>query len=279
MLFIENNKSMKITFSTCFYTLDSKFDTKTYVSWMNNLFSIVNHFYLVIYTNKESRKFIKTKNNPNIKIVLKPLEEFHTYYFKDQWIKNHEKNVWLNTKTCWQVNMLWSEKLAFVKQTADENPFNTELFGWCDIGYFRNRNTDVHSKFLTNWANEDAVKRVFTDVDRVHYARINNHQGTINALFKIANSRNEVGMTFEEIPPTQQSIAGGFFLIHSQKINWWFDLYYKTLKLYFDNERLVKDDQIILIDCIFSNLKHFKLHVQDPNAPFDIWFMFQRILY
>lgn len=270
---------MKITFSTCFYKLDSKFDTKTYIDWINNFISIVNKFYLVIYTNKESRKLIKTKNNPNIKIVLKPLEEFHTYYFKDQWMKNHEQNIWLNTKTCWQVNMLWNEKLAFVKQTADENPFNTELFGWCDIGYFRNRSIDVHSKLLANWANDDAVKRVFADNDHIHYARVNNHQGTINALFRIANVRNEAGMPVDEIPPTQNSIAGGFFLIHSHKINWWFDLYYNTLKLYFDNERLIKDDQIILNDCIFSNLKHFKLHVQDPEVPFDIWFMFQRILY
>lgn len=270
---------MKITFSTCFYALDSKFDTQIYASWMQNFFSIVNNFYLVIYTNKESRKFINTKNNPNIKIVLKPLEEFHTYHFKDQWIANHAQNNWLNTKICWEVNMLWSEKIAFVKQTADENPFNTELFGWCDIGYFRNRAIDVNSKLLTNWANEDAVKQVFTNNDHIHYARINNHQETINALFRIANSRNEAGMPVDEMPPTQNSIAGGFFLIHSQKINWWFDLYYKTLKLYFDNERLIKDDQIIVIDCILSNLKHFKLHVQDENVPFDIWFMFQRILY
>ena len=269
---------MKITFSTCFYVLDSKFDTNTYVNWINNFISIVNNFYLVIYTNKESRKYIKTKNNPNIKIVLKPLEEFHTYYFKDQWIKNHEKNIFLNTKICWEVNMLWSEKIAFVKQTADENIFNTEFFGWCDIGYFRNSLTDVHSKFLANWANEDAVKRVFTDNDHIHYARINNHQGTINYLFRIVNARNDVGMTVDEIPPMQTCLAGGFFLIHAQKINWWFDLYYNTIKFYFDNERLVKDDQIILTDCIFSNLKHFKLHTKDENQQIYNWFMFQKIL-
>jgi hypothetical protein len=269
---------MKITLSTCFYELDSKFDTLTYVSWMNNFISIVNHFYLVIYTDKKTRKYIKTKNNPNIRIFLKPLEEFHTYVLKDQWIKNHEQNIWLNTKTCWEVNMLWSEKIAFVKKTADENPFNTELFGWCDIGYFRNRTNDIHSDFLKNWASETAINREFANHELIHYARINDNCQTVNDLFKLANSRNDVGLPIIKIPPAQNSIAGGFFLIHCKKINWWFDLYYRTLKLYFDNNRVVKDDQLILIDCIFSNLKNFHLSKQENNLPFDKWFMFQQIL-
>ena len=277
-MFIQNNKSMKITFSSCFYALNSKFDTQTYVSWMNNFISIVNNFHLVIYTDENTIKHINTKNNPNIKIVLKPLEKFHTFCLKDKWIKNHEQNTLLNCHTCWEVNMLWSEKIAFIKQTAEENVFNTELFGWCDIGYFRNRSCDINLQGLLNWANEEAVKRVFIDNNQIHYAIINNHRETMNWLYRLVNSRNDVGLPTIEIPSEQTSVAGGFFLIHSTKINWWFDLYYKTLNLYFDNGRLVKDDQIIVIDCILSNLKHFFLHAQDEKSRYDIWFMFQRIL-
>ena len=43
-----------ITFSTCFYVLKSKFSVETYLTWINNLLSVVNNFNLVIYTNKES---------------------------------------------------------------------------------------------------------------------------------------------------------------------------------------------------------------------------------
>jgi hypothetical protein len=49
------------------------------------------------------------------------------------------------------------------------------------------------------------------------------------------------------------------------------------LQLYFKHKYLVKDDQIILIDCILGNKDHFVLCV-DPDPRYDIWFMFQRLL-
>ena len=49
------------------------------------------------------------------------------------------------------------------------------------------------------------------------------------------------------------------------------------LNLYFKHDELVKDDQIIIADCVFSNLKHF--HLCKENTPnLDNWFLFQRFL-
>ena len=83
---------MTITFSSCFYIIKSKFETNTYIEWMNNFISIVNNFNLVIYTDINSSKYIDIKNNPNIKIIIKPLEQFYNYKYKDFWIENHTKN-------------------------------------------------------------------------------------------------------------------------------------------------------------------------------------------
>jgi len=49
------------------------------------------------------------------------------------------------------------------------------------------------------------------------------------------------------------------------------------LKLYFENHYLVKDDQIIIIDCVFSNLSDFCL-CKEQNHRNDNWFLFQRFL-
>jgi hypothetical protein len=49
------------------------------------------------------------------------------------------------------------------------------------------------------------------------------------------------------------------------------------LELYFKNNYLVKDDQIILVDCVLSNLNDFLLF-RENNQGLDNWFMFQRIL-
>ena len=161
---------MSITFSSCFYIIKSKFYPRIYIEWMNNFISIVNNFNLVIYTDLKSVNYIDTKNNPKIKIIIKPLENFYNYKYKDYWIKNHDMNYLLNDKSCWQLNMLWSEKIQFVKETAQNKYFDTEFYGWCDIGYFRNRQEDIHTSRLTNWGYNQRVLK--NNANKIYYYRI-----------------------------------------------------------------------------------------------------------
>ena len=240
---------MSITFSSCFYIIKSKFDPKTYIEWMNNLISIVNNFNLVIYTDENTYKYINTRENPKIKIILKPIEEFNNYKYKNYWIKNHEKNTLLNNVVDWEINMLWSEKIWFVNETIQNQYFDTDFYGWCDIGYFRNRHNDLNVNNLKNWGNDLAIQKL--NINTIHYACINNDKIFMNNLYKLINDKNVLGLPVTEIPAEQNSIAGGFFVIHKNKIDWWLKTFDDKLNLYFKNNYLVKDDQIILVDCIF----------------------------
>jgi len=49
--------------------MKSKFDSNTYIEWMNNFISIVNNFNLVIYTDENSNSRIPevAKENSRIK--------------------------------------------------------------------------------------------------------------------------------------------------------------------------------------------------------------------
>jgi len=265
---------MSLTLSSCFYIIKSKFDPSTYINWMNNFISIVNKFNLVIYTDENSSKYINTKDNPKIKVVIKPIEQFYNFKYKDYWIENHKKNFLLNDKSNWELNMLWSEKIWFVKETIERKYYETEYYGWCDIGYFRNRYNDLHSSKLMNWPNQDKIFKL--DKNNIYYSCINNSNSYMDYLNNIVNNKNSNGLPVQPIPDTQNSIAGGFFIIHKNKINWWSETYDNKLELYFKNNYLVKDDQIILVDCIFSNINHFILF-RENNYGFDNWFMFQRI--
>jgi hypothetical protein len=266
---------MSITFSSCFYIIKSKFEPDKYIEWMNNFISIVNNFNLVIYTDENSVKYIDTKHNPKIKIIIKPIKHFYNYTYKDFWITNHTNNHLLNDKSCWELNMLWSEKIAFVKETRDKHYFDTEFYGWCDIGYFRNRPGDIHTTQLTTWGNNTKILNAYAD--KICYACISNDDGYLNFLHNKVNTRNDKGLPVQPIPPHQTSIAGGFFILHKNNIDWWFTTYNSKLKLYFENNYLVKDDQIILVDCILSNIDRFTLFRENRNT-LDNWFMFQRIL-
>ena len=127
---------MKITFSTCFYIFKSKFDKSVYLEWIDNMLSNVNNYYLVVYTDENTLPYLSkyTTINEKIKFVIKPIESFYNYKYKKQWMKNHEKNHLLNQMTEWKVNMLWSEKISFVEETVSNKYFDTEMYGWCDIG-------------------------------------------------------------------------------------------------------------------------------------------------
>jgi hypothetical protein len=268
---------MSITFSSCFYVIKSKFDPEKYIEWMNNFISIVNKFNLVIFTDENSVKYINTNNNPKIKVIIKPFEKFFNYRYKDFWIENHHKNKLLNEKSCWELNMLWAEKIPFVKETIDKKYFDSKFYGWCDIGYFRNRSgeiIDTNTRELINWPNLDKIKTL--NKNKIIYACVNNNDNYIHDLANIIRTKNENDLPITQIPPFQISIAGGFFILHKQMINWWFYTFDKKLFKYFLNGYLVKDDQIIVADCVFNNLSYFTLF-RETNQPYDNWFMFQRI--
>jgi hypothetical protein len=242
---------------------------------MNNFISIVNQFNLVIYTDDNTVKYINTNDNPRIKIIIKPITDFYNYKYKDYWIKNHEKNILLNDKSCWQLNMLWCEKISFVKETVEKKYFVTDFYGWCDIGYFRNRIDDTHTAKLMNWSNQKKILEL--PRDKIVYACINNNDIYLSQLMKIIQNKNVYGLPVNPIPPNQTSIAGGFFILYKNMIDLWLKIFDNKLESYFKNNYLVKDDQMIIVDCIFSNQDIFTLF-RESNYPYDNWFMFQRIL-
>jgi hypothetical protein len=239
----------------------------------------VNQYYLVIYCDTDSYSDLEkyAVANERIKVILFPLEKFHGYQYKEFWVKNHQKNNLLNQNTGWEVNMLWNEKIWFVENTIREKYFATmtDYYGWCDIGYFRGRPDDLPSSLYGLWPNNEKISLL--DKSRIHYALINNNHSYLQFLHQLIQ---RIDVSKIEIPPFQLSIAGGFFILAKEKMDWWKEEYQKKLESYILNDRLVKDDQIILVDCIFSNRnleEHFILY-QEREPEFDNWFMFQRIL-
>ena len=249
-----------ITFATCWYELNCKFNKEKYLEWMKHFLPNVKKFNLVIFTNKESKYIFEklVEGNPKIKIILFPFEEFETFNYKRNWIKNqiNPANPLYN-KINWKVNMLWNEKINFVHHAMKY--FDTECYGWCDIGYFRTDN-------VKDWPHYHMT----IDKTKIYYGLVNK----IN--FDIIKKSWETFKNDIIIPPHQVSIAGGFFITHKQNIGWWRDTFYKKLDFYFKNDRLIKDDQMIIVDCVCSNRDKFALC--EENSKYDRWFMFKRIL-
>ena len=90
--------------------------------------------------------------------------------------------------------------------------------------------------------------------------------------------KSENGLPSVPIPSDEIFIAAGFFLVFKNKISWWNSIHDTTLKKYFDNYYLIKDDQMIVLNNIVDNIKHIQIHVEFTEGLYDNWFMFQRLL-
>ena len=259
-----------ITLVTSWYIFKCKFNKETYNNWIKNFVLNVKKFNLVIFTNEASKHMILplVDKNPNIKVIIMEVNEFLNYKYKKQWIENHLMNKTLINLVNWQVNMLWSEKINFVKKVVNEKIFDTEHYGWCDIGYFRGRpNQDIPSLTIQQWPNNEKIKNL--SKENIYYCQVCSND-------EFQKFQSDI-IKENIIPPNQISIAGGFFLTHKSNIEWWHTTYYSKLDDYLKQKKLVKDDQIIILDCISYNTKKFRL-IKHTNPNLDPWFGFQTFL-
>ena len=293
-----------LTLSTCWYNLKSKFPPQQYLLWIDNFLSIVKNFNLVIYTDDKSIAdlmdlFKKYHHliNTKIKIIIKPLIDFYGYKYKEQWIRNHKASpLLLHKHIDWELNMLWCEKVHFVKETISNKYFETLYYGWCDIGYFRNKNDTIltmHTKdlLLKGWPNyAKLLTKEFLSVP-IHYGCVQNDMSIYDSLKQDIynhyyttniNTNDSLIKDIQDIKVITDKydvpcFAGGFFILRPNIITQYVQLFDDKLNYYFSNGYFVKDDQTILMDCIFNNPHLFCLH-KNKNIYFDNWFMFHQIL-
>ena len=266
------------TFATCWYPLNSKFSAQLYFDWMKHMLSEVNHYYLVFFTDEKGEKMLQDHfaastttsyfKNPNIKIVIKPYEKWHNYLYEAAWLKNHEKNNLLNSRIEWKVNMLWAEKVHFVNDARINHYFPpTDFYGWCDIGYFRE---GVCPTFAIS------QQMLSLNKNKIYYAQVVPDH-IIDSFKPTIQVKNDAGLPMKPIPAEQVSVAGGFFIAHQSKIDGWQKKFDAKLRLYFEHHYLVKDDQIIILDCIVSEPHRFEL-IKETDPKLNPWFQFRRFL-
>ncbi len=279
---INRSKPNNLTIITCWYVVKSKFTVEKYVSWIHNFLSIVNNnnVNVVLYTDLNSFALISSLvRGKNVKIVFKNFENFYTYKFKDDWIKNHNKgNLLLHKETSWMLNMLWNEKIFFIQDALKMGYFDTTLYAWCDIGYFRNGFDDLNTKFLKGrWPNNYKLTKEPFSIPYIHYGCIQKDNSVFVSLqSKIKSFYKEKKEGDPNPDYNVNCFAGGFFLIHRQLIVYYAKIYADKLQFYFSNNYFIKDDQIIITDIIFNNPNLFYIH--NELTKYNNWFMFQRLL-
>ncbi len=122
----------------------------TYLHWMRNLLYFDNN--VVIYTEEKFRKFIEDNRkvvDPDLSKTIIVIDEItnidtHRSYFNDVKVlmesNDFKKRIHFTvpemTKPLY--NIIIFNKLFFIKNSIEENHFNSDLYIWCDAGILRN---------------------------------------------------------------------------------------------------------------------------------------------
>ena len=304
--------TINITFSTCLYNLKNRHGADKHLEWMRGFIRIVNRFYLVIYTDEETYDFIvnevrklDAETGSQIKVVIKPYTEFYNYKYAEYWKSNNNNpECKLYGVADWCLNMLWCEKVHFVHETIERRYFDTdtEYYGWCDIGYFRDtltmsasmtgrvRNTrTAYSKMIRErWPNPAKINAL--DKNRVYYG-CNVRPNNMSVALKYYSEHFSNINTGSELPriiydKRAHFISGGFFITGREKIKWWTHTFQTTLEKYIAHNVVIHDDQQLISDCIFKRNtstgsiceNDFCITKVNETLPDKLWFMFRELL-
>ena len=308
--------TINITFSTCLYNLKNRHGADKHLEWMRGFIRIVNRFYLVIYTDEETYDFIVTEvrkldaeTGSQIKVVIKPYTEFYNYKYAEYWKSNNNNpECKLYGVADWRLNMLWCEKVHFVNETIERRYFDkdTEYYGWCDIGYFRDtllqrftmletltvtaRYTQTaYSKLIRDrWPNPAKINAL--DKNRVYYGCnvTPDHMSVALKYYSEHFGRSNIDAE-SELPQTiydkrAHFISGGFFITGREKMNWWANTFQNTLEQYIAHNTVIQDDQQLIAHCIFTRMsgsgadKDLCITKASETSPDKLWFMFRELL-
>ena len=126
---------------------------------------------------------------------------------------------------------------------------------------------------LRGWPNPDKI--AVLNPDKIYYGCINNDWAQIEHCIRTLNDPTQT----RGVDPRLNFIAGGFFMLHKSKAEWWAVTYDAKLHRHLSGGRVVKDDQQIIVDCVFSRdtQSHFRI-CREEGSKYDVWFMFQRTL-
>jgi len=214
---------MNVTLITCFYNINRenwKHSSRPIDKYFTNSENILNKQNpIVIFTTDEYKDrciSIRKKTDKNLiytTIIIIPFEKLF-YYDKLELIRQIQINNINNIFPQYERNnpefcvpeyiVLINNKIHFLKEVADKNPYNSQIFQWVDFGlhpnlYVKEQFNDFF--FSKIFYKKDKIRLVsfkntvnFINTDLIKY--YNSHCSTLSAGL-IAGDKNTINMLYE----------------------------------------------------------------------------------
>ena len=262
------NTYKDITFITAYFKIEKNKYDSDYFEWMKNLLSNLETP-LVIYTTNDlyNQMMELRKGYEDItQIICIEFKDFYVYKYLDYFNKDLQRDYEKNIHNIY-LYMIWNEKLNFIKKTIDINPFNSNYYCWCDIGYLRNKN--YISLYMRNFPNILNLTE-----DKIYMLNIDYN-------FTTEDFQNPFNNKFRYLSNT---IGGGFIIGKKELIIQIADIYYnQIIPFYINNNLFIGKDQTLYVSLYLLYPNLIKL-IRGHNDNFSIpncelkWFYFLKYL-
>lgn len=263
---------MDITFCTFFYDIGrsnwSNFNihSNTYMFWFKNLLSLDINLY--IQTEEKFADFIieeRKKVDPELKktivklTTIDKLPAWQLYsssleelmFSKDFKKKVHHDVPEMNKPL---YNVLMFNKVYFLKEIIDQNPFNTKFFSWVDTGFIRDSQWPIGNE---DWPQPD---KLILAENKVRFFCINDY--VIKGLSQTTKESHCLSQ--------MRFLKGTVFFLDGSCINRLCELFDKNVRQCL-SDRFIGSDEKIFDLCYVDQPDLFELTKCDWRAEFHLY--------
>jgi len=268
MIFDYNNLSFQMsqtTVVTAFYIIKSKFPSQQYKQWFEYFFQLDSK--VICFTDEATLSFLQPPKSWHI--ILQPISSWKIYkhldYFtrceQHDWEHGHSKELY----------MLWCNKIYFVEEAIERNPFNSTYFAWTDIGCIRN---PLVLQYAQGYPNKIPT---LIEPNQVLFSLVEPHELKLSDNKKICFQHDIPLEKYKHYRHSFNAIQGGFFACSVESIREFVDKFESTLQDFITLDRFAGKDQHIFNTLVAKQQESssfFQL-LQPNSQPVDNnWFSF-----
>ena len=169
---------------------------------------------------------------------------------------------------------IWMNKIVFVNEVAEQNPFNTNSFLWCDAGCWRNQG--IARQYGPGWPRNPPLSLTMTFMD--------NSLREIRKLAEPTLTLEECVKRYSPAIFNQASMAGAIFGGSLECIKALHDVFPKVLQFLMESNVFhVIDQEIFALSALWLESQGIPVDFYDkyrqpvPERT-DEWFLFQTVL-
>jgi hypothetical protein len=257
------------TLVTAYFNVSSRRNTSAYIEWAENLLKLEAPIVLFT-TSNYYEQFKRMRGTLPIKIHTVDFNDIHMWKtYRNNWIEHYSLDPECDYHSP-ELFAIWANKSVWLKDVANENPFSSDYFLWCDFGCFRD--SSLMNKF---------IKPFPSCIQNFHEGKI-----LFSIVWKFEDvdfivKDNIVGNFTLNNGDYKDRIVGGLWGGDRLACNRWNIAYEDTLQKYFKAGLFAGKEQSVMMSTMLNDpsLGEFVEPTDEFKAtPERLWFFLQYLL-